>query len=510
MRLHLSQANKDADDHLDVAPEAAAAPGKRPLTSGLASSRQPIQRLADADADATAATDNAEAQGADAITVDDVRFEIIAHNMGYQDTLAGVRGELLQSWGYQPEWASKINDAQTGLFVGLLMPDDQHPDLLPILVFRGTEGVSDLGDLASDVNLVAVGHNQFEPNRNIINQMIAEAGGRVNVTGHSLGGALAQHCAAAFTGAVEQVYTYQSPAIEASQAQQVANSDQPPEVRHHLAKNDLVDNAGDAHLGGEFFRHDVGGGPASHVRYLLMSVPDFAAQREELGLTDEVLDQLGVESQPSKGPIEHTQEYPDETLGTVSEAVRRVAGLALYPILSGLDTLMSGDDIELGQRIDSMSDDELAGHPVSERAYMVDRMCRGVTVDRDEKVILRVLRASGSDMSAVVDVVGAHVIAQNMHGKQFDELMELYRSHYFPRASQDSLLELIKNCIEGRTSGWEQEIIADILVTRSDGRALITRIGADYAGGGFAEGLKEVQWQLGGAHQRRVDAVFAG
>lgn len=504
------QARKTSADSasLDIAnARSTPAPGRTTRTSGLSGGSSALQLKAASDAE-PAAQSEGQSNAADNITIEDVRYEVIAHNFGYRDSLAGAPGELLQSWGYEAEWASKINDAQTGLFCGLIMPSSEHPELTPIVVFRGTEGGADFGDLISDINPIAVGRNQFQPNRPFIQQMISEAGGQVDVTGHSLGGALAQHCAAAFTGSVNRIFTFQSPAIEASGARRVAESGEGPDARHHLAKGDLVDNAGDSHLAGEFFRHDVGGGPASHVRYL-MSTPEFASQREELGIDDAMLKRLGIDQQQTKAPIEQGSEYPDPILGGASEAVRRVFGLGLFPVLNGLDSMFSGDDGDISERVADMAPQELGGMPVSERSYMIGRLCRGMTGDRDEDAILNILRASTSDAAAVIDVVGAHELAENLHGAQFEELSEFFRAHYYPRASQDSLLTLIQNCMDGRTSEWEEVIIADILVSRPDGRALIGRIGAVYSGGGFSEGLNKVQWQLTGAEQRRVDSIYA-
>jgi hypothetical protein len=506
---HSSRRSSESSDSLAFANSAAKAPGKQPLTGQIPAGRAPVQLQAAEQAPAAPAAPEAAAQDAAAqITLEDVRYEFIAHNFGYKDTLGSAEGALLRQWGYQPQWASRINDAATGFFVGLLMPDSDHSDLTPILVFRGTEGGSDFGDIIADLHPIAVGYNQFHDNRAFVQQLIAEAGGAVNVTGHSLGGALAQHAAATFTGSVRQVFTYQAPAIQASAARDFAQQEQRPEVRHHIAAGDVVDNAGDAHLDGDFFRHDVGGGPAAHVRYVF-STPEFAAQREQLGITDEVMNDLGVAQQTSKGPVEHSESHPEPIFGAVAEGVRRPLGAGLYPVLNGLQVLFRNDDKRLRQQIAGMDDAQLAGYPVSERAYMIDRLCRGITGNADEDAIVRVLRASTSDAVAVIEVVGAYRIAQNLHGRQYQELAAFYRANYYTRASQDQILAILRSCIDGRTSEWEEEMIADILVLRSDGRAIITRIGAIYSGGGFAEGLRKIQWELDGRDQRRVDAIYA-
>lgn len=501
-----SRRSSDSSDSLAFANAAGKAPGKQPLTGGLAG-RGAVQLKAEAGA-APAAPAAGEQDAAAQLTLEDVRYEFIAHNFGYKDNLGAAEGELLRQWGYQPNWASKINDAATGFFVGLLMPDPSRSDLTPILVFRGTEGGSDIGDIIADIHPVAVGYNQFHDNRAFVQQLIAEAGGAVNVTGHSLGGALAQHCAATFTGSIRQVFTYQAPAIQASAARDFAEQEQQPEVRHHSAAGDLVDNAGDGHLQGDHFRHDVGGGPLSHVRYVF-STAEYAEQRRQLGITDEVMGQLGVDQQTTQGPVEHSDSNPEPILSGVAEGLRRPLGAGLYPVLNGLQVLFRNDDKRLREQIAGLSDSQIAGYPVSERAYMIDRLCRGVTGNADEESILRVLRASASDAVAVIEVVGAYRIAENVHGAQYQDLAEYYRANYYARASQEKAVAILQSCMDGRTSEWEEEMIADILCARSDGRAIIARIGAIYEGGGFAEGLNKIQWQLDGGDQRRVDAIYA-
>lgn len=516
---HLQQSSRrssEASDSLVIGNNASIAPGKQPRTANLgAGGQKPVQLQAKNEGAAPQpAQDQAEGQAQDQaqgdanlITSQDIQYEIIAHKMGYQDTIGGEEAKLLARWGYEDHWVSQINDAATGFFVGLIMPNGTVPGLTPILVFRGT---GDFRDIVSDIHPVAVGQNQFAANRQFVQQLIAEAGGKVDVTGHSLGGALAQHCAAAFTSSMNQVITFQAPGIDAAQVAAFNQNEDRPSVRHHIAGGDLVDTAGDGHLAGEVFRHTPGGGPTSHVKFLL-TTPEYADLRQELGLTDEVLASIGITKQTNHSPVQRFEEYPHPVKSAIDEFVRRAAGVVLYPVLTGVGILTQSDDATLREQITNGGEAGLVGHPVSERAYMVDRLCRGMTGDADEEAILTVLRASASagDFVSVVDVVGPYLIAENINGKQYTELRKLFQSHYYTQASQDSAVELIQSCIDGRTSEWEQEMIADILCSRSDGRAIITRIGAIYKNGGFAEGLDEIQWQLDGSDQRRVDAIYA-
>ena len=491
----------ESGDALTIANTAKGAPGKGPTTADLVPSGG--ANRAKAQGDAPAQQEEQKRGAADQITKQDIQYELIAHKIGYQDTIGSVEGELLKRWGYEPQWASRISDAATGLFVGLIKPDADHPNLTPILVFRGTAGGR---DIISDLHPTAVGYNQFKQNQRFIGQLIAEAGGKVDITGHSLGGALAQHCAAAFPGSTNMVITFQAPGIDAASARSFDQQENRPTVRHHIAGGDLVDTAGDQHLAGDTFRHTPGGGPTSHTKFLL-TTPEHQEKREELGLTDEKLGELGIKKQTNHSPIEQHDEYPHPIKNAVDETVRTGAGIVLYPVLNGVSVLTRNDDKALREQIGSMDESTLAGHPISERSYMVDRLCRGITGNKDEAAILKVLRASASagDAVQVIDVVGAHLIASNLHGGEYQTLRGLYRASYYTQCSQDQAFNLIQQCIKGMTSEWEEEIIADILCDRSDGRALITRVG----GGNFKSGLNTIQWQLDGGDQRRVDAIYA-
>lgn len=497
-------------DGTALAARARVAPGKRPLTANL----PPVQRktepeVAPRPAEVAPLEPGAEEEGAAGqVSTQDIQYEVIAHRIGYQDAIGEVEGELLARWGYQAQWAARINDAATGFFAGLILPDDQHRDLLtPIVVFRGTEGFR---DIVSDIHPVAVGYDEFSQNQRFVQQLIAEAGGRVDVTGHSLGGALAQHAAAAFTGSVRRVVTFQSPGIAAGQAQAFSGKQERPEVTHHIAGGDVVDTAGDAHLEGEVFRHTPGGGPTSHTKFLL-TTPEFQEQRDELGLTDDVLARMGIDKQTNRRPVERHEQYPHPVKSAIDETVRRGVGVGVYPILNGISVLNRNDDAALREQIASAGEDGLMRYPVSERAYMIDRLCRGMTGNADEEAILSILRASArvGDAVSVIDVTGAYVIASSLHGSQYQALRALYREHYYRRAGQEQVIAIIRRCMDGMTAEWEEEMIADILVDRSDGREIITRIGAIDGRGGFAEGLDKLQWQLDGGDQRRIDAIYA-
>ena len=63
---------------------------------------------------------------------------------------------------------------------------------------------------------------------------------------------------------------------------------------------------------------------------------------------------------------------------------------------------------------------------------------------------------------------------------------------------------MLKTCIIGDTVEWEEEMIADILTSRSDGWKLIERLGE----GDESDGLNLLEWNLDGEDQNRVERKY--
>ena len=150
---------------------------------------------------------------------------------------------------------------------------------------------------------------------------------------------------------------------------------------------------------------------------------------------------------------------------------------------------------------------DLKDQPLSERVAMIQRLISGNTGNADEASIVRILEASrtAGDLVTVIDRVGAIRIAEDVHGKEWHQVQDIFRQHYYARTSQSTAFFMLNTCIIGETAEWEEEMIADLLVLRNDGRQLITRLGE---GEGFHAGLNKVEWQLDGSDQKRVAAVF--
>lgn len=178
--------------------------------------------------------------------------------------------ETMEGWGYNPDSLTFISDSQrgdtqTGFQAMRIDPLDPKGPHGSIVGFRGTEPfaanqsnmtnpLGALDDAATDFGR-DIGSTQFGANQERIRALIEGGTGPVTLTGHSLGGALAQHAAAHNTdllGEGSNVVGFQAPGIDGASADQFdqANADGHIGVRFHEHENDIVHRAGQQKLGG--------------------------------------------------------------------------------------------------------------------------------------------------------------------------------------------------------------------------------------------------------------------
>jgi len=206
-----------------------------------------------------------------------VILEQLAHNYAYG------RGDsaTLEQWGYKV--SSEHEDPNSGFRVVAFSPIDpiaKDPDgntLKPVVAFRGT---CNEGGALDDANERGIGTFQFSRNTKEIKAVIKSAKGKGApvVTGHSLGGALAQLAVARFGGMVGDVVTFQAPGIDSAEADKV--DPQKHKSTHYRAEGDLVSDAGEAHTGGEIikFGHQ---GPQSGLTHLAFPLAELNSLRQK-------------------------------------------------------------------------------------------------------------------------------------------------------------------------------------------------------------------------------------
>ena len=193
-------------------------------------------------------------------------LELIAHGLAY-DGPDGKAEQLAES-GYtplsavHPYAAGLLGSGAKGLHMEIVKSDS---DKAPVLAFRGTEP-TDKQDLATDIDIQAVGHTQFEANKDrieaILRALSHDGETPVVLTGHSLGGALCQQVAAEYPEYVADVVTFQSPGVDQATVDKLGdyNSSVDPdrqiESTHVVASGDLVSSAGEAHTEGTVLEFD--------------------------------------------------------------------------------------------------------------------------------------------------------------------------------------------------------------------------------------------------------------
>lgn len=195
-----------------------------------------------------------------------VMMEQLAHTYAYG------KGDMktLEAWGY--EITAEHEDKNSGFRVIGLTPiskgakDPDGNPLKPVLAFRGT---ANSGGAKDDANEEGIGTFQFSRNEKEVQNVFAQAGSPADVTGHSLGGALAQLAAARLGGLVSNIVTFQSPGISKAEASKIDPDKH--KATHYRAGGDLVSDAGEAFAKGEVFSFDHKGpdSPLSHMTFPL-------------------------------------------------------------------------------------------------------------------------------------------------------------------------------------------------------------------------------------------------
>lgn len=188
----------------------------------------------------------------------DIMYEQLAHRFAYRDKLTAEDHEWLTSQGLQCKGTTK---GKHGLAMMAFVPLPGFDGMRrPVLAFRGTD---DMRDVLDDFNANGVGAAQMAVNEGLIAKTLMGLqayGKEPAVTGHSLGGALAQMAAARFPDLVAKVVTFQSPGIPREMAQRVdqANAEitsqgkgETVHSHHYQVNGDLVGKSGEALTSGE-------------------------------------------------------------------------------------------------------------------------------------------------------------------------------------------------------------------------------------------------------------------
>jgi dienelactone hydrolase len=199
-------------------------------------------------------------------------MEQVAHGMAYDGDLGADKVHFLKVNGYRP--GANIH-GKRDLVMRTFIPIQAGKP--PLVAFRGTVPTQ-IQTLIADLDPGSIGMYQFKANINEIKAAMAAASahGPAVVTGHSLGGALAQIAACTFPDMVSSIVTFQAPGIDRSLIAKLTeynDSHKGHEIHssHHRVKGDLVPKGGQALTEGVVHNHEMPGrNPlAKHLAYPL-------------------------------------------------------------------------------------------------------------------------------------------------------------------------------------------------------------------------------------------------
>jgi Lipase (class 3) len=202
----------------------------------------------------------------------DVFMEQLAHGMAYDGDLGADKIRFLEVNGYRP--GANLR-GKRDLVMRTFIPIQAGKP--PVVAFRGTVPTQ-VQTLIADLDPSSIGMYQFKANINEIKAAMAGASahGPAVVTGHSLGGALAQIAACTFPDMVSSIVTFQAPGIDRSLIAKLdeyneAHPGHKIESSHHRVKGDLVPKGGQALTEGTVHNHEMPGmNPlAKHLAYPL-------------------------------------------------------------------------------------------------------------------------------------------------------------------------------------------------------------------------------------------------
>lgn len=271
----------------------------------------------------------------------DVVLEALAHRGAYGRLDTGK----LADWGYREAGAAQ--DPESGFRAVLYLPTAEalagttprakviqaihggKPP--PVLAFRGT---SEKRGMQDDTSRAGVGAYQFASNEARVSEMLALAGGKAIVAGHSLGGALAQLAATHFPSSVSRVVTFQSPAISKAETDKLkdynakaAPGDQVKST-HHRADGDLVHMAGEQLTDGDVFTYKSKG-VGTPMAHMTMPLARLAAARGDFipGINDD----LGKKGGDRLVSVEKTSAASEKSsvMAKVAEKTRKTLGGAV-------------------------------------------------------------------------------------------------------------------------------------------------------------------------------------
>ena len=180
--------------------------------------------------------------------IPDEVYEWLAHTIAYMNLSIGAK---VSHNGFYFKVYDVVHDAASGLDALCVIREDEKGNSLDegVMLLRGTEGR--IADIMSDLNANSIGANQVAAGLPTLQSWISELNQlgieKIDFTGHSLGGALAQQFASRLGG--RNLITFQSPGVNMVDlgAQAITGR-----VKHYVNRGDIVSLAGFSYVQGDY------------------------------------------------------------------------------------------------------------------------------------------------------------------------------------------------------------------------------------------------------------------
>lgn len=249
------------------------------------------------------------------VVLEQIAHRIVYKSVGWLKDSADALDDRTLLWSAGYDLPDKPFESKPDGFFAMIFPvkrDAQKPAKRPVLAFRGSEDVKDF--LIADMQ-VSVGSSQFKAAMNTELVRVAKLAGKCDVTGHSLGGALAQHMAVEHPSVCASVVTFQAPGIGAKAKGSGVDAE---DVTHYVGAGDFVHLAGGDHIDGDVIQangfawdsaleaNTVGAG-VGHGDGVFES-PEFAQTLDSVGQKDEAL--TGIDARV----LTQLDQHPAESL----------------------------------------------------------------------------------------------------------------------------------------------------------------------------------------------------
>lgn len=272
---------------------------------------------------------------------------------GIDEILGDDQNQTDTESSYASEYkVAKTYNNQAGLNATMMLPADGDTSKNAIVSFRGTGGSAGTKSddqatgVLADIDPTGVGRTAFNKGEGVMTEWAAEAAkfGRITITGHSLGGAMAQRFyALASSTAPEKLrlLTYQAAGIDMATAAKVTGKKDPQrkgaKSTRVNARGDLVPHAGGAQV------------PSDKLKYTANKAKGIKSSHTQLALAEQ---QINDAIDPKLDKLISDVAVHKKTNKFSFKRAAMVAGAGLVGVIGGTLRALTRPDRVIGALFD--------------------------------------------------------------------------------------------------------------------------------------------------------------